>query len=108
MGLHNTLTQMLKDESFHARFGWLWLPSMNLTDEDRQWLDWFVPRIFRQLPSIVPSQSTPYIPSPFGAMPSTERRDRLFEAFDEIVQGFEDHGLPGRQWRRMSEGLAAA
>ena len=103
-----TLTQMLKDESFHARFGWLWLPSMNLTDEDRQWLDWFVPRIFRQLPSIVPSQSTPYIPSPFGAMPSTERRDRLFEAFDEIVQGFEDHGLPGRQWRRMSEGLAAA
>ena len=22
-----TLTQMLKDESFHARFGWLWLPT---------------------------------------------------------------------------------
>ena len=55
-----------------------------------------------------PESINPYIPSPFGAMPSTERRDRLFEAFDEIVQGFEDHGLPGRQWRRMSEGLAAA
>ena len=93
-----TLTQMLKDESFHSRFGWLWMPQMNLTEHDLKWLDWFVPRVFGGLISAVPMSKKPYTPSPFGSLPNQERKDRLYEAIDEIIEGFEDHGLAGKRW----------
>lgn len=93
-----TLTQILRDESFHSRFGWLWMPHMELNDEDRRWLDQFIPRVFGSLPASIPMSKKAYTPSPFGAMPNQERTDRLYEAIDEIVEAFEDHGLPGKRW----------
>ena len=95
-----TLTQILRDESFHSRFGWLWMPKMELNDKDHAWLERFIPRVFGQLPALAPKTDRAYTPSPFGAMPSSERRDRLYEAIDEIVEAFEDHGLPGKRWWR--------
>ena len=93
-----TLTQILRDESFHSRFGWLWMPHMDLTDEDRRWLDKFIPRVFGSLPASIPMSKKEYTPSPFGAMPNQERKDRLYEVIDEIVEAFEDQGLPGKRW----------
>ena len=93
-----TLTQILRDESFHSRFGWLWMPHMDLTDEDRRWLDKFIPRVFGSLPASIPMSKKEYTPSPFGAMPNQERKDRLYEVIDEIIEAFEDQGLPGKRW----------
>ena len=95
-----TLTQMLRDESFHSRFGWLWMSSLAFTDADRQWLDRFIPRVFGHLPNSIPMNKKDYVHSPFGAMPNGERTDRLYEAIDEIVNAFEDVGLPGKHWWR--------
>ena len=92
------LTQMLRDESFHSRFGWLWLEKLSLSDEDHSWLDQFIPRVFGQLPKSIPLSKKEYIESPFGSMPNSERRDRLYEAIDEIVEAFEARGLPGKRW----------
>ena len=92
------LTQMLRDESFHSRFGWLWLDKLELDDTDHAWLERFIPRVFGHLPSSVPMSKGHYVESPFGSLPNHERRDRLHEAIDEIIHGFEDVGLPGRRW----------
>ena len=94
------LTQMLKDESFHSRFGWLWLEHMTLEERDHRWLDKYVPRVFASVePSIVPARvDAAYTESPFGAMSNRERRDRFYTAMDNIVEAFEERGLPGRRW----------
>ena len=92
------LTQMLRDESFHSRFGWLWLEKLRLSDDDMSWLDQFIPRVFGQLPKSIPMGKKAYVASPFGSMPNSEREDRLYEAIDEIVAAFEDRGLPGKRW----------
>ena len=92
-----TLTQMLRDESFHSRFGWLWLSVLELTDEDRKWLDGFIPRVFARLPGTVPLNKISYVESPFGSMPNQERKDRLYEAIDEIVNAFEELGCPAKR-----------
>ncbi len=101
-----TLTQMLRDESFHSRFGWLWMSSLEFTDDDRQWLDRFIPRVFGHLPNSIPMNKREYSHSPFGSMSNQERTDRLYEAIDEIIHAFEDIGLPGKRWWRQR--IAAA
>ena len=98
-----TLTQMLRDESFHSRFGWLWMSMLEFTDDDRKWLDVFIPRVFGRLPDSIPMSKKDYIESPFGSMPNKEREDRLYEAIDEIVNAFEDVGLPGKRWWRLRQ-----
>ena len=97
---HAALTQMLKDESFHSRFGWLWLESMDLDDRDRRWLDRFIPRVFGSLepPAVSPGRNAPFIPSPFGAISNKERGERFYTAMDNIIEAFEERGLPGRRW----------
>ena len=97
---HAVLTQMLKDESFHSRFGWLWLEHMHLKDRDHRWLDAYVPRVFAGMePDMVPPQAAgEFLDHPFGAMPTPERVERFYTAIDNIVEAFEERGLPGRRW----------
>lgn len=96
-----TLTQMLRDESFHSRFGWLWMTDLEFTDEDHKWLERFIPRVFGQLPNSIPMNKRAYVESPFGSMPNQERLDRLYEGIEEIIEAFEDVGLPGKRWWRQ-------
>ena len=97
---HGELTQMLKDESFHSRFGWLWLEKMDLQGRDIRWLNSYVPKVFANIePGIVPKDvDAQFTENPFGAMSNRERSDRFYTAMDEIVEAFEERGLPGRKW----------
>ena len=97
---HGVLTQMLRDESFHSRFGWLWLEKMNLEGRDHRWLNTYVPKVFAHIEPAVGQTDgdSPSADHPFGAMDNRERRTRFYSAMDEIVEAFEERGLPGRKW----------
>ena len=72
---HAALTQMLKDESFHSRFGWLWLESMNLDDRDRRWLDQYIPRVFGSESHPLPPLDVVRSLSPHHLEPSPARSE---------------------------------
>lgn len=99
---HAVLTQVLRDESFHARFGWLWLEATRLSDDDRSWLDRFVPRAFAAMERNVcpPDPGRPFRPSPFGAMSAADRRAAFHETVADIGDRFEALDLPGHRWWR--------
>ena len=105
---HAVLTQLLRDESFHSRFGWLWLPHFEVTDAERRWLDALVPRVLASVTrGAVPSQHEAgvYRDNPYGSMPVEARRAALERSLDEIVERFEAAGLPAERWRDEAAAL---
>lgn len=96
------LTRMLSDESYHSRFGFWWLESMPLADDEKPFAEKCVRGVFRSVVrDFVPSQTVPksYRPSPFGSMSPDERRDAIDDAMTRIIGSFEKVGLPAeRLW----------
>ncbi len=94
--VHAVLTRMLADESFHSRFGWWWLESMPLDDEERAWADRYLARLLPHLATqLAPKPaSKAYVASPFGSMSAPEREEAFLCAMEKtIVPGFDRAGL---------------
>lgn len=96
---HAMLTRMLADESFHARFGFWWLESMPLREEELPFATGCVRSVFRSIVrDFLPKQAGdggPYVASPFGSMSPEDRRAAVLSALDRIVvPGFEKAGIP--------------
>lgn len=94
--VHAVLTRMLADESFHSRFGWWWLESMPLDEEDRAFADRYLARLLPHLATQLEPRrpARAYVPSPFGSMSAEERRDAFLSAMEKtIVPGFDRAGL---------------
>ena len=111
---HEVMTRLLADESFHSRFGWWWLESMPLSDEDHEFAQSYLERLLPSVQaSIRPkagSLGKPHRYSPFGSMSAGER-DRAFVATmeDRILPGFDRAGLEATAiWRRMQKEEEAA
>lgn len=94
--VHAVLTRMLADESFHSRFGWWWLESMPLDDDERAWADRYLSRLLPHLAAqLAPRESTrAYVASPFGSMSTEERGEAFLTAIEKtILPGFDRAGL---------------
>ena len=106
---HEVMTRLLADESFHGRFGWWWLESMPLTDEDhvfaRSYLERLLPQVASSLRPSAEQLAKEHRYSPFGSMAPAER----LRAFDEtmttkILPGFDAAGLEASAiWARLRE-----
>lgn len=100
---HDVLTQLLKDESFHSRFGWWWLEATPLDDEDRAFAQRYLARL---LPTLVADLAPrpakrPFAPSPFGNASAEARQAALDDAIHgTILPGFDRAGLDASAiWR---------
>ncbi|MCA9615179.1 MAG: ferritin-like domain-containing protein [Sandaracinus sp.] len=109
--VHEVLTRLLADESFHSRFGWWWLESMPLTDDDhafaRRYLAKLLPSVARQMAPMTASKKV--APSPFGSLGGDERRDAFETAMHKtILPGFDAAGLDASAlWKRLQEPASA-
>lgn len=92
------MTRLLADESFHSRFGWWWLESMPLTDEDHEFARGYLARVLPQVAaSLRPNAEAlakPHRYSPFGSMSAAEREQAFTETMEtKILPGFDKAGL---------------
>lgn len=109
--VQEVLTRLLADESFHSRFGWWWLESMPLTDEDhafaRDYVAKLLPSVTRQMAPMTASK--PVAPSPFGSLGGDERRAAFETAMTKtILPGFDAAGFDASAvWRRVQRASAS-
>ena len=92
------LTELLRDESIHARFGWWWLdtPQGELSPEEASAIEPMLARLFRDLERTflddVEEGATPP-----GAVPADARSEVLYRVVTEtIVPRLERHGVRAR------------
>ena len=110
---HEVMTRLLADESFHSRFGWWWLESMPLTDEDHEFARSFLERVLPSVQaSLRPSPESlakPHTYSPFGSMSPAEREQAFVETMEKkILPGFDRAGLEATNiWARIQRPQAA-
>lgn len=103
--VQEVLTRLLADESFHSRFGWWWLETMPLTDDDlafaKRYVEKLLPTIVRQMAPMIAAK--PVAPSPFGSLGGDERRAAFELAMTKtILPGFDAAGLDATAtWRRV-------
>jgi hypothetical protein len=92
---HVMLTQMLADESFHARFGFYWLEAMPLREEELPFATGCVRAVLRSVArDLLPQQRIPQPESPFGFMSPTDREAAIIKSIEKtIVPGFEKAGI---------------
>jgi len=95
---HDVMTRLLADESFHSRFGWWWLESMPLTDEDhefaRTYLAKLLPSVAASLRPSAEALAKPHSYSPFGSMSAAERERAFTETMEtKVLPGFDAAGL---------------
>ena len=94
---HAVLTRMLADESFHSRFGWWWLESTPLDEEERQWGHRYLAKLLPHLDGQMRPRGAaqrPYVASPFGSMSAPEREEAFVVAMERtILPGFDAAGL---------------
>lgn len=93
---HDVLTQLLKDESFHSRFGWWWLEAMPLDDADRAWGQRYVARLLPSLAQeLTPKPAKrPFAANPFGNASAEARTAAFADALSgTILPGFDRAGL---------------
>jgi hypothetical protein len=111
---HGLLTRLLADESFHSRFGWWWLESTPLSDEDRQFANAY---LTRALPAVEASArprpeaiSKPHTYSPFGSMSALEREQAFVSTMEsKILPGFDAAGLEASAiWARHREEVSVS
>jgi hypothetical protein len=100
---HAVLTRMLADESFHARFGFWWLESMPLREDELDFATKCVRGVFGSVVrELLPAQTAEraYRVSPFGSMSPAERETAVLGAIEKtIVPGFESARIPAaRLW----------
>jgi len=101
------MTALLRDESFHSRFGWWWLEAMPLSDEDHVYARKLIERVFVSLSKNVRPKpeklGTPHTYSPFGSMSADERDAAFVKAMEKtIVPGFDAAGLEASAiWKRV-------
>lgn len=110
--VHEVLTTMLADESFHSRFGWWWLEGHALDDDDHTWLDAWLPRVFagvergaRPSPDqLAREEERPHVASPFGSMAHGAREAAFLRTMEQtILPGLERHGIAARAaWERRN------
>lgn len=112
--IHNVMTRLLADESFHSRFGWWWLESMPLRDEDKKFAESYLRRL---LPSVIKSLqpsakalAKEHRYSPFGSMAPLERSEALRVAFERtILPGFDKAGIDATAiWKQAHRAREAA
>ena len=112
---HAVLTRMLADESFHSRFGWWWLESTPLDEEERAWGHRYLAKLLPHLDGQMrPRGASPraYVASPFGSMSAPEREEAFVVAMEKtILPGFDSAGLDASGiWaavERQREGASA-
>lgn len=106
--VHDVMTRLLADESFHSRFGWWWLQEMPLSDDDRVYAQGYLERV---LPSVAsgarPSAAAlakPHRYSPFGSLSPAERDAAFVETMEKkILPGFDAAGLGASEiWASMN------
>jgi hypothetical protein len=105
------LTKMLADESFHARFGFWWLESMPLREEELPFAEMCLTSVFRSVRrDLIPAQlGKPFEPSPFGSMSPDDRRAAVLDTMEKIVASFEKVGLPAKRvWSESDEASSKA
>jgi len=93
---HAVLTRILKDESFHSRFGWWWLEAMPLDDLDRAYAKRYVARLLPSLATqLAPKpRKRPSTPNPFGSAGAEAREAAFADALHKtILPGFDRAGL---------------
>ena len=111
---HEVMTRLLADESFHSRFGWWWLESMPLTDEDHQharaYLERILPSVQRSLRPAPDTLAKAHRHSPFGSMSAAERERAFVDTMEKkILPGFDRAGLEATAiWRRLQTNEEAA
>jgi hypothetical protein len=105
------LTRLLADESFHSRFGWWWLETMPMSDDDRAFARRYVEKL---LPSIARSMAPltakkDVAASPFGSLGGDARAEAFAHAMEKtILPGFDAAGLGATEtWRRVRAEEAA-
>jgi len=101
---HAVLTRILKDESFHSRFGWWWLEAMPLDDLDRAYAKHYLARLLPSLAKqLAPKpRRRPPVDSPFGSAGPEARTAAFAEALHKtILPGFDRAGLEASAiWER--------
>lgn len=106
------MTRLLADESFHSRFGWWWLGTFPLSDEDRafarSYLAKLLPGLARSLR--VPTERVEHRYSPFGSMAPAERAEALRAALHKtILPGLDQAGLEATAlWMKVRDGAQEA
>lgn len=102
---HAVLTRILKDESFHSRFGWWWLEATPLDDADRAYAKTYVARLLPSLATqLAPKpRKRPPAPSPFGSAGPEARTAAFDDALHKtILPGFDRAGLEASAiWERV-------
>lgn len=110
--VHEVLTRMLADESYHARFGWYWLESMPLKGDDlafaQRYVESLLPSVEKSLRGATKRGAHTY--SPFGSMSAEERDEALIHAMERtILPGFEKAGLEVKAlWSSVQEARSEA
>ncbi|MEZ4340028.1 MAG: ferritin-like domain-containing protein [Sandaracinaceae bacterium] len=104
---HAVLTRLLKDESFHSRFGWWWLEAMPLGDDDRAFAQRYLARLLPSLSAELRPKPTkkPFAPNPFGNASGEARTAAFAEALHgTILPGFDRAGLDASAiWASMRD-----
>ena len=106
---HEVLTQILKDESFHSRFGWWWLESMPLDAADREFGKKYVARLLPGLAKeLTPRRGKPHVTNPFGSAGPDAREAAFSDAlFKTILPGFDRAGLEATKiWNEVRPAAA--
>lgn len=102
--VHEVLTRMLADESFHSRFGWWWLEleAPRFTDDDHRFVERWLPKVFGAIekharPSAAALADTrPYPYGAFGALSHAEREVAFVSTVTEtILPGLARAGIDG-------------
>lgn len=93
---HEVLTRLLKDESFHSRFGWWWLEATPLDEGDRTFAQRYLARLLPSLAAeLTPKPAKkPFAPNPFGNASAEARAAAFADALHgTILPGFDRAGL---------------